>query len=540
MIAFLLSVVPLRTARATTSCYLQRLQIPKVNSSQYATSNRRNRQATLCVATPSKNAATPPSSSTLTEESRTVTNPTVQRYLSLGLSVVILKSGKSRLFRSHRPTTIYPVAIRATVMSPSISTSITSATSATIPAETEEIPMSAPVAVLDASFIPLAYGVYNPVSLFRVRILRLLTAQESEVHEIESWAPCDSVRSLLREAITVRKRIGLPNKGTDAYRIVNSDGDGLSGLFIDRFGCIAVVSSCAAWCEVFRDDIESAIHDELKNDGISEIVWRSHPDRLRQDGLEFEKSDDIEDKKEEGGIIEKKKNKHGDGHDVVVGKEDGVLFELPWFALQSGQKTGHFADQRDARAYLRQILSSSTTPTRVLDLFCYSGGFALNAAMSNPIIQVLGVDSSQVALNIAQRNAELNNLNDRVEFIRGDAAKFANDYAGELFDVVIVDPPKFAPNVKALPRALGKYKRVNETALKMFKSDGGTGILVSCSCSAAVAQKRQVLVDAVREGAAACGKEVRLLKTFGAGADHPIHTGMMETEYLTVCVFSVR
>lgn len=508
-------------------------------------------------------------------------HPSVRTHLANGLGVVTLKSNKARLFLARRATTVYSGAIQTTYGT---------------------LHMNSHVVVLDSSMRVIGYGLYNPTSLFRVRLLRIV---HKDVHinnkddiitttEEEQWRPSDDLKRLVRDAVQMRRLFGLPSEHTDVYRVVNADGDGMPGLFVDRFANFAIVSSCAAWCEALRNDIEMIVANELKPDGVTQIIWRPHIDRLKQDGYTLpdntsfpttekkqhqqqqatgnqDRDDDVvvvvhdgaaEDVVDNGGGGENEDKSNNsvsttadfDTTDTdidaqvrinaIIGIEQGVRYAIPHWVLNTGQKTGHYADQRDTRIYVATLIkqmthhhqSSSQNPIRLLDLFCYSGGFSLNALLASTHVHATAIDSSKHALAMLRHNADLNNVAHRLLTIRGDASKPVVN--GCTYDVVIVDPPKLAPNVKALQRALGKYRRINEQALKAVRKEGG--VIVSCSCSSAIAQNRGVFVDMVRDAAAAVGRSVALVKTFGAAPDHVVHAGMLETEYLTVCVFSVR
>lgn len=459
--------------------------------------------------------------------------------------------------------------------------------------------MNTRVVLLDASMRVIGYGLYNPQSLFRVRLLRIVIDDNNVNTEknvtITEWYPRDDLQRLVQHAVQMRRLFALPRKDTDVYRVVNADGDGIPGLFVDRFANIAVVSSCAAWCEALRDDIETVVAEELKADGVTQIIWRPHVNRLKLDGytlpdISLSPTEDKQqhapgddDDREDNTITESaaEHNMHGDvgsgenefnsnsvstdfntDTDIdaqvrtnpIIGIEQGVRYAVPHWVLNTGQKTGHYADQRDTRAYVADLVKRMQPryppqhPTiRLLDLFCYSGGFSLNALLASDDVHATAIDSSKHALAMLRHNAELNGVANRLTTVRGDASKGGgpinddDDDDDGYYDIVIVDPPKLAPNVKALPRALGKYRRINEHALRRVRrGDTGGGVVVSCSCSAAIAQNRAVFVDMVRDAAAAAGRSVALVKTFGAAPDHVVHAGMLETEYLTVCVFSVR
>lgn len=283
------------------------------------------------------------------------------------------------------------------------------------------------------------------------------------------------------------------------------------------------------WCEHYKPHILRAISSLMP--ACPDIIWRTNLERLRQDGLiEPPTTAPAPEHPAVAPIVRE------DAADIVV-QECGVKFFISRFALTKGQKTGHYADQRENRAFLRLFLQQKASPARVLDLFCYTGGFALSAALAHHENQVVGVDSSARAIDTARRNAELNGVEKQVEFIQGDVVKVIRSQEERSYDVVIVDPPKFAPNVKALKRATYKYQSLNMQAIRMLKVGG---LLFTCTCSAAMTKDRAYFIDVVRCAAREVGRELTLVKTFGAATDHPIAPEMLELEYLTVCLFVCR
>lgn len=443
--------------------------------------------------------------------------------LDAGLGVVVLKRGKATLFRNSRNPMVFAGSIERH-----------------IPSRQQQSKDCAPVAVCNGSFTCLGFGFYNMHSMFRVRIL----------HHCGDGGglalPWDFQRDIVRKcehAVSLRSAIGIPNAETNVYRVVNGEGDRLSGLVVDRSGDTLIVSSSALWCERYKSYILKALADVLPN--CEDVVWRRNLDRLKQDGLHEEVSQlpeshsesDTSNPLEELGVESETINVQG--RDVVV-KECGVQYVLSRFALTRGQKTGHYADQRENRLFVRELVRLRSTPSKVLDLFCYTGGFALNAALGKEGTTVVAVDSSEKALSMGRKNAELNGVSSNIQFIRTDVVKYlrsTTDTQRESFDIVVVDPPKFAPNVKAMSRAVHKYRSLNQAALHMVKRGG---ILCTCSCSVVMTQNRAAFIETMRRAGREAGKELTLLKTLGAASDHPITPEMPETEYLTMCVFVCR
>lgn len=376
--------------------------------------------------------------------------------------------------------------------------------------------------------------------MFRVRILR--HCDDNDALTLP-WHFEQDIVQKVEHAVAARSVIGIPNAETDVYRVVNSEGDRLSGLVVDRSGETLVVSSSALWCERYKPYILAALAKVLPS--CDDVVWRPNFDRLKQDGLQVKAFESLgphpEDDASHSFDVSVKEDKVEDeeGLDVVV-KECGVRYVLSRFALTRGQKTGHYADQRENRQFVRELVRLRKIPSHVLDLFCYTGGFALNAALGKEGTTVVAVDSSEKALDLGRKNAELNKVSSSIQFVRTDVVKYlrsAADTQRGSFDIVVVDPPKFAPNIKAMSKAIHKYRSLNEAALHMVKRGG---ILCTCSCSAAMTQDRVVFIETIRQAAREAGRELTLLKTLGAASDHPITPEMRETEYLTMCVFVCR
>ena len=200
--------------------------------------------------------------------------------------------------------------------------------------------------------------------------------------------------------------------------------------------------------------------------------------------------------------------------------EDGLAFEAP---LAAGQKTGWFFDQAANR---RALVKYVRKGARVLDVFSYVGAWGVRAA-ANGAADVLCVDSSAAALDLALANAARNGLGVAVR--KGDAFEVLEALEQEraVFDVVIVDPPAFAKRKKDLPKAQAAYKRLNQLAMRLLAGDG---ILVSCSCSYHLSA--EALVDAIAKAAHGAGRQVQLLESGGQSPDHPVHPAIPETRYL--------
>eukprot|EP00195_Chlamydomonas_chlamydogama_P004361 CAMPEP_0202919516 /NCGR_PEP_ID=MMETSP1392-20130828/76046_1 /ASSEMBLY_ACC=CAM_ASM_000868 /TAXON_ID=225041 /ORGANISM="Chlamydomonas chlamydogama, Strain SAG 11-48b" /LENGTH=661 /DNA_ID=CAMNT_0049612909 /DNA_START=45 /DNA_END=2030 /DNA_ORIENTATION=+ len=415
-----------------------------------------------------------------------------------------LQPGKARLFTDGSPM-VFSGAIERLVLPPG----------------NEETPVAGDAVVLaDTHGNLIGWGVYNPVSMFRVRVMQTAAEMEAEVRSCFLDVPA-LLRKRVQQAAQLRRQLGLPSPQTNVYRLINGEGDRLSGVVADVLGDTVVVQSVAAWTQRYRRDIEAAITAAT---GLKQIVWRPQADILKEEGVQLPEAVQ---QAPEGGTPAASGSADEAGADAstssrVVVAEHGVKF----YASPMGQKTGYYADQRDSRVYLAPLCKDKT----VLDLCCYSGGFAVHAGLSGAS-QVLGVDSSASALQMAEQNAELNGVSGRVKFQQGDITRYMKQALeeGQQYDVVVLDPPKLAPNRASMERATIKYQRLNEQAMRLIKPGG---LLMTCSCSGAMTQSgtfMQVLVGAAR----AAGRHLSILRDAGASPDHPLHPAYPEGKYLT-------
>ena len=340
----------------------------------------------------------------------------------------------------------------------------------------------------------LGTGVYNEHSLYRVRIL----ARADEPVETNSLESIVTYR--LKQALMIRHSINLPSAMTTAYRFFNSEGDGLSGLTIDRFNHACVVSSSAYWIEANKDVIMAAIKTVMPSD---EIIWLSQPKALAQDGWK--------------GPTEEKEERI----ERVV--EGGVQYQVDF---SNAQKTGLFLDQRDNHIRIAALASGK----RVLDLYSYTGGFALHAAKAGAA-HVTAVDSSSHAIEHAQKNAEINNLN-TIEWINGDARDYLT-HAGN-YDIIVLDPPKLAPSTQHLQRAKNYYRFLHR---EVFKAMQPGSLLMTCNCSSALSSTE--FADLVYSQARSVGKSARILGVFGPASCHPTLPAFPEGNYLTAVLLGL-
>jgi 23S rRNA (cytosine1962-C5)-methyltransferase len=348
----------------------------------------------------------------------------------------------------------------------------------------------------DGNFV--ARGLWNSRSRLRVRLYAFGTA-----------VPLDDAlwRSRLATAVALRKSLGLDDPA-GGCRLVNSEGDDLSGLIVDRYGDYLAVQVTALAMErrleTIGDTLESLVAPRgilLRGAerGLSKLEGLHLPDRVLR-GTE------------------------PTGPVFVV--EHGLRFGVD---LAEGQKTGFYLDQRENRRAAAQYARGR----RVLDMFSYSGGFALACAVAGRAASVLAVDTSAKATALIEANAALNGVAN-VTAETADAFEKLDSLAaaGETFGMVVLDPPKFARSRASLDDALRAYHRINRVACDLLEPGG---ILVTCSCSGSVS--REDFLQMLAGVAQRAGRTLQLLEVRGAAADHPVSASCLEGEYLK-CVIA--
>ncbi len=411
------------------------------------------------------------------------------------------------------------------------------------------------VAVRDAHGTQIGLGVFNTHSQYRVRILSRAAAGECDA-TIESF-----VARHLRDARALRQLLQLPSAATNAYRVLNSEGDGCSGLTIDLYGDTAVVASSAYWTEQNRAVITRVIQAELQP---AQVLWRPVHRPLEQDGWSTESaglaspaiggmgaasaprsataSPDAADAHiAEAGCVsclesrqrrddqcigasvsatenQKTKTENFAAEAPVLVRENGLQFTVDLH----GQKTGFYCDQRDNRAWLETLARGRT----VLDAFCFTGGFGLYAARGGAT-RVVGVDSSAPAIALARKNAAANQVG--IELYCADVLEYLG--TARDFDTIILDPPKLAGTAEHVTRALRYYRHLCGLALRALRPPG---MLVVCSCSAALGF--EALQHVIRETAVEEQRTAQIVRVSGAAPDHPVLPAFPEGQYLT-CVW---
>ena len=335
---------------------------------------------------------------------------------------------------------------------------------------------------------PLGVAMFNPHTLLAARLLDRDTARPI------------GRRFLARRigrALKLRERLF----DEPYYRLVHAEADGLPGLVVDRFGAVLVVQSNAAGMARLDSVVLDALGELLSPEAV--VLRNDSPAR----GLE--------------GLASEARVARGSLDGPAPVHENGAVFRAD---LLAGQKTGWFFDQRDNRRFIANLARGA----RVLDLYSYTGGFAVLAARAGAAA-VLGIDRSEPALVLAIEAAELNGVGGTCSFRRGEAFAEAGGLAanGERFDIVIADPPAFAKSRKEVPAALRGYRKLTRLAASVT-AGGGLLFIASCSFHAGAAE----FAEAVRRGLADAGRAGRILRVAGADADHPIHPALPETAYL--------
>jgi 23S rRNA (cytosine1962-C5)-methyltransferase len=313
----------------------------------------------------------------------------------------------------------------------------------------------------------------------------------------------------IRVAWELRKTLGLAgSEETNAYRLIHGEGDGMPGLIVDMYATTAVVQMHSVAMYLIRDSLVKAFQEVL-GQHLEAIYEKS------EGTLPFKA--DVE---PENGYILGRSTTH-------VARENGLQFKVDW---EKGQKTGFFVDQRDNRA----LLEKYSTGRKVLNTFCYTGGFSFYALRGGASL-VHSVDSSERAIVLTNENVALNFPEDsRHEAFAMDTFKFM-EAAQQKYDLIVLDPPAFAKHMKVVNNALQGYKRLNT---KAFEQIAPGGILFTFSCSQVIS--REAFRTMIFSAAARSGRNVRILHQLEQPADHPVSIYHPEGEYLKGLVLYVE
>ncbi|HZF20539.1 MAG TPA: class I SAM-dependent rRNA methyltransferase [Burkholderiales bacterium] len=350
---------------------------------------------------------------------------------------------------------------------------------------------TARVCAADGKF--LAWAAYSPASQIRARVWSF---EEAEVPGPELFAK-------RIDAALARRRADIPAEAGNAMRLVHGESDGLPGLIADRYGDALVVQVLSAGCESWRETLVAMLREKS---GCLRIYERSDTDARELEGLPAS-----------SGLIF---GPAASGPVRIV--EHGVEYEVD---VGSGQKTGFYLDQRENRRRFGRLAAGRD----VLDGFCYTGGFTLSA-LTGGARSVLAIDSSAQALAQAKRNLELNRIApDRAQWLDADVFQALRRLQRDerRFDLIVLDPPKFAPTSKDAARAARGYKDINLNALKLLRPGG---LLATFSCSGGVSAE---LFQKIVAGAAAdAGAPLLLRDRYRSAPDHPVRIEFPEGEYL--------
>jgi 23S rRNA (cytosine1962-C5)-methyltransferase len=356
------------------------------------------------------------------------------------------------------------------------------------------IPPGSVVDVVDREGTWVGRGFYNGHSRIA---LRILTAIQNEPIDNDYFA------RRIGRAVDLRRQWLRLDDVTDAYRLVNSEGDGLSGLVVDRFADTLVIEFFAAGMFRARDAIRAALEQQFPG---SRLYWFAEEHVQKQESFDCHPPEPPP---------------------PAVITEHGVRFRV---APGSKHKTGFFLDQRDNRHFL----ASFCRGRRVLDLCCNSGGFAVYAKTLGGADEVVGVDLDEQALGLAKQNANLNRA--QVRFVQADLFPWLRETTahGQRFDVVVLDPAKQTRDREEIHYALKRYFDMNRLALQAV-SPGG--IFLTCSCTGLVAEAD--FLESVRRAAYQAGRVLQVLRVSGAGGDHAFMVHVPEGRYLKAIFFRV-
>ena len=332
-------------------------------------------------------------------------------------------------------------------------------------------------------------GFYNGHSRIA---LRVLTADPGETIDAAFFA------RKIGEAVSLRRDVLKLDHATDAYRLIHSEGDGLSGLVVDRFANTLVIEYFSAGMFRQRDVIRRCLLEHFPN---ADVYSFAEEHVQKQESFDFSAPA---------------------APAPTVIHEHGVKFHA---APGTKHKTGFFVDQRDNRKMLSEFCGADA---RVLDLCCNSGGFAIYAKTIGGAGDVVGVDLDEEILGVAERNAKLNKV--RVRFVQADIFAWLRDVAvinKDQYDVVVLDPAKMTRDREQVIPALKKYLDMNKLALAAVKPGG---IFLTCSCTGLVSEEQ--FLDMLRRAAFYANRTVQVLKVSGAGPDHPFLANVPESRYL--------
>ena len=306
----------------------------------------------------------------------------------------------------------------------------------------------------------------------------------------------------VQQALAYRQQLGIPQRNS-GYRLLNAESDGLPGVVVDVLGDWLVMQALTAGAEYWKHTLADVLLELLPAKGVYE---RSDVDVRKKEGLE--------------SVTGTLKGQEPPAFIDIV--EEGRHYRVD---VLNGHKTGFYLDQRDNRSLLQAYAADKT----VLNCFSYTGGFAV-AALQGGAAKAINIDASQPALDIAAQNAKLNSFQpDKMENICGDVFKLLREYRneGRQFDIVVLDPPKFAENRNQLEKAARGYKDINLLGFKLLKPGG---LLFTFSCSGLM--ESNLFQKIVADAAVDAGCDARILRKLDQATDHPTRLAFPEGYYL--------
>ncbi len=358
----------------------------------------------------------------------------------------------------------------------------------------KEVVVGEPVCFLDKGGYYIGSGFFHPRSNVQGRIL----SEDPAARLDPDW-----LEASLERAWTLRERLGIPQQ-SDAFRLVNSEGDSLSGLIIDMYGDVAVVQLRSLgffrWRKALVKALRNLFGEEL------EVLVLTEEASARIEGIQLPAQTCA----------------------PRTITEHGVRFAVDF---ETGHKTGFFLDQRPNRKRVAELAEGR----HLLDICCYTGGFGVTAAALGKPASVTGVDLDEKALVVAKENGQLNEVD--IDWVHADAFRFLKDLREKehRFDLMVLDPPKFARKKSELKRAEQTLIDLNKHALAASRDQSW---FVTCSCSGPISRER--FAELVRHAARRSGRSVQVLEGRGPGADHPVAINYPEGNYLNVLVCWVR
>jgi 23S rRNA (cytosine1962-C5)-methyltransferase len=360
-----------------------------------------------------------------------------------------------------------------------------------------------PEGTADGSLVPvyseerefIGYGFYNSRSQIRIKLFEWREGK---------FDLKENIKEKIDKAYLFRHQILNITSQTDAYRLINSEGDALPGLIVDVYGRSAVVQVNLL---AFYQNLDTII-DVLKGKiQVDRILVKTDEHYAEKEGFELREHWVV------GG---------GNGREII--RDGNLRFAVE---LLGAQKTGFYLDQRNNRKVVKELAAGK----KVLDCFCFSGAFAI-WALQGGAQEVVCVDSSEKALDLAQENLRLNHCT--ASLVKAKAFDFLKKSltGGERFDLIVLDPPKFAPQKKDVRNALNGYFELNRMAMQILN---GKGILVSCSCSQQVDEENFITV--LNQATISLGREMRIIDVRTQSPDHTYVPSCPETRYLK-CIIS--